>query len=195
LFVSDAPESPDVRALYADALAEDGYIMNLVRVWAWRPDVDAAFSGARSTLAAGTTLSKREIAVINAATASSRGDSYCAIAWGTRLAALSDPATAAALLRGEEAPRLTARETALSSWARLVVHDPTAIRRDDVEALRTAGFSEREIVDATLFTAFRLAFMAVNGALGAGPDEQLANEAPAEVRESVAFGRPVGTTG
>jgi hypothetical protein len=52
--------------------------------------------------------------------------------------------------------------------------------------------SEREIVDATLVVAFRLAFTTVNGALGAQPDRQLADEAPPQVLESVTFGRAIG---
>ncbi len=193
LFLSEAPEDPAVRALYDESLADDGYVMNLLRVWAWRPEVHAAFTGARTALTGGTTLSKREIAVVNAATASFRGDSYCAIAWGTRLAELADPDTAGALLRGEKTPRLSGREIALSRWAELVVRNPNAAAREDVEMLRAAGLSEREIFDATLLVAFRLAFTTVNGALGARPDRQLADEAPVEVRESVTFGRPIGT--
>jgi uncharacterized peroxidase-related enzyme len=192
MFLSDPPEDPAVHALYDQSFAEDGYIMNLVRVWAWRPDVHAAFMEARKALAGQTTLSKREIAVLNAATASRRGDAYCSIAWGTRIADLSDPQTAAALLSGEETPRLTDREVALARWAEIVVRDPNSAARADVDTLRAAGLSEREIVDATLLVAFRVAFTTVNGALGAQPDRQLADEAPAEVLERVTFGRPVG---
>lgn len=193
MFLSDAPEDPAVRALYDEALTDDGYVMNLLRVWAWRPEVHTAFTAARAALAGGTTLSKREIAVVNAATASFRRDSYCAIAWGTRLAELADPETAGALVRGEEAPRLSGREIALSRWAQLVIGNPTAVAREDVETLSAAGLSEREIFDATVLAAFRLAFTTVNGALGACPDRQLADQAPVEVRESVTFGRPIDT--
>jgi alkylhydroperoxidase family enzyme len=154
--------------------------MNLVRVWAWRPAVHAAFLEARKALVGRTSLSKGEIAVLNAATASRRGDAYCSIAWGTRVAELSDAETAAALLKGEETPRLSDREVALARWAELVVRNPNATVRGDVDALRAAHLSEREIVDATLLVAFRLAFTTVNGALGAQPDRQLADEAPAK---------------
>jgi uncharacterized peroxidase-related enzyme len=191
LFLSDPPEDPAVRALYEESRADDGYVMNLVRVWAWRPDVHSAFLEARKALVEQSSLSKREIAVLNAATASRRGDAYCAIAWGTRLAELSDAETAAAVLRGEETPRLSDREVALARWAALVVRDPNAAAREDVDTLRAASLTEREIVDATLVVALRLAFTTVNGALGAQPDRELAHEAPAEVLESVTFGRAI----
>jgi hypothetical protein len=42
--------------------------------------------------------------------------------------------------------------------------------------------------------AFRLAFSAINGSLGAQPDAQLAQSLPQEVREAVTYGRPVAQT-
>ena len=62
----------------------------------------------------------------------------------------------------------------------------------DVNALRAAGFTEKEIVEATVFIAFRLAFSTVNDALGVAPDWQLAKSVPNEVSAAVSFGRPAG---
>jgi hypothetical protein len=47
-----------------------------------------------------------------------------------------------------------------------------------------------EIFEATAFIAFRLAFSAINDALGAAPDKQLADAAPGPVRAAVSYGRP-----
>ncbi len=41
-----------------------------------------------------------------------------------------------------------------------------------------------------MLIAWRLAFTAVNAALGARPDAQLAEDAPAAVRDAVTYGRP-----
>ena len=191
MFLVDPPEDDALRALYDDAQREDGYVMNLLRVWGWRPDVFEAFTKTRVDLAAGTSLSKREIAVLNSVTAARFGDSYCSLAWGTRLASLSDARTAASLLRREDAPGLSERERALAVWAAAVVEHPNGIACGDVDALRDAGLTDREIFEATAFVAFRMAFNAVNDALGALPDRQLAREAPPEVAASVTFGRAV----
>jgi uncharacterized peroxidase-related enzyme len=191
MFLSSPPEDDAVRALLAEAVSDDGYVMNYVRLWAWRPEVHAAFSAARELLASKALLSAREIATLNSTTASRIGDAYCSIAWGTKLADLSDAATAAALLRGNDTPALTGRERALHGWASAVVEDPNSTTREDIEALRAAGLSEAEIFEATLFVAFRLAFSTVNDALGARPDRQLAQSAPAPILASVTFGREV----
>jgi uncharacterized peroxidase-related enzyme len=191
MFLSNPPEDDAVRAIFDKAKSEEDYVMNFVRLWAWRPDVHLAFSAARQVLASSTRLSARELAVLNSTSASSIGDSSCSIAWGTRLAHLSDAETAAALLRGHDVPALTERERALRAWASSVVEDPNGTSREDIEALQAAGLTEGEIFDATLFVAFRLAFITVNDALGVQPDRRLAQEAPAPVLASVTFGRAV----
>ena len=179
MFLSNPPEDETVRKMFDEVETDEGFVMNFARLWAWRPDVHVAYSGARQLLASKTQLSPREIAVINSTTASRIGDSYCSIAWGTKLAGLTDAETAAAVLQGNDVPALTARERALRAWASAVVDDPNSTTREDVEALRKAGFSEAEIFDATVLVAFRHAFSTVNDALGARPDRQLAKKAPA----------------
>jgi uncharacterized peroxidase-related enzyme/YbgC/YbaW family acyl-CoA thioester hydrolase len=185
-FLGDPPETTAVSAAYEADLTSDGYINNSTRVWCWRPDLLASFQALRADLLAESSLSPREVAVIVAATAAARGDAYCALAWGSRLAELSDEATAARVLQGRDA-NLSERETALADWSRQVVHHPSATTRDDVMRLRNTGFSDQEIFEATAWIAFRMAFSTINGALGATPDPQLAEKAPRLVRESVTW--------
>jgi uncharacterized peroxidase-related enzyme len=188
-FLADPPEEPAVVAAYEADTAADGYVNNLTRLWCWRPDVMASFQDLRAELLGGSALSPREVAVLVAATAAARGDSYCALAWGARLAALSDDATAAGVLRGGAAD-LSGREAALAGWARQVVRDPNATTAADVAALRAAGLGDREVFEATVLVALRLAFSTVNDALGARPDRELAENAPPLVRAAVDYGRP-----
>ncbi|MGW5666500.1 carboxymuconolactone decarboxylase family protein [Micromonospora sp. NPDC003776] len=189
-FIADPPESPAVAAAYQEDLDSDGYVNNLTRVWAWRPDVLRSFQALRADLLAESGLSPREMAVMVAATAAARGDAYCALAWGSRLAALSDEATAAKVLRGADGD-LSAREVALAAWSRQVVQDPNATTETHVDRLRDAGLNDQQIFEATTFIAFRLAFSTINDALGARPDPQLAEKAPRLVREAVTYGREV----
>lgn len=74
-------------------------------------------------------------------------------------------------------------------WSRQVVKDPNATTQADVDRLRKAGLSDREIFEATTWIAFRMAFSTINDALGAPPDLQLAEDAPRLVREAVSYGR------
>ena len=197
MFVSEPPESDARRKLFEASVEEDGYVMNLARLWTWRTDVFEAFAALRARLTNESSLSPRELAVLVCSTASSLRDAYCSLAWGIRLARAVDPAAAAAVLRGTPSESLSGREQALAHWAQQVTRDPNATRAADVQALRDAGLDDREIFEATAFVAFRLAFSTVNDALGARPDWQLAKAAPAAVRDAVTYGRataaPQGT--
>jgi uncharacterized peroxidase-related enzyme len=191
MFLKTPPDNDATSAFYRGTIEAEGFVMNFSRLWAWRPQTCDAFSDLRGQLMAKTSLSPRECAVLIAATAASVGDAYCSLAWGTKLAAASDPATAAAVLRGSGEDALDARERALANWARKVASDANATVAADVDALRAVGLSEQEIFDATALIAFRVAFTTVNGALGARPDWQLADAAPPAVREAVNYGRAV----
>ena len=70
------------------------------------------------------------------------------------------------VLHGVDPPASTAREVALRGWAEQVVRDPNGASATQVEYLRTAGLSDRDIFEASVHVAFRLAFSAVNDALG-----------------------------
>ena len=65
----------------------------------------------------------------------------------------------------------------------------------DVQALRDAGYDDSQILAVTLFAALRVAFSKSNDALGARPDRDLAESAPAPVRAAVSFGREPGEAG
>jgi uncharacterized peroxidase-related enzyme len=179
--------SPEVSALYEGTAKSQGFVMNLSRAWAWRPDVFQAFGALRGQLSAN--MPKREQAVIVCAMASQLGDSYCSLAWGKTLAQEVGPDAAAAVIKGHADATLAARDTALAQWTREVVSDPNATQQADVDRLRAAGFSDKEIFEATVFVAFRLAFSTVNDALGIAPDWQLVEAAPPQVRDSVDYGR------
>jgi alkylhydroperoxidase family enzyme len=190
-FLPEPPDSPDVQHFYDEDVAEDGYVGHSTRAWCWRPDVLAKLLDMRGTLLKSSTLSQREIAVIVATTVSGRRDAYCSLAWGTQLSTLADAETAAAVLRGEDPP-LSVREAGLVDWVRAVLADPNATTETDVQALRVAGFSEREIFEATTLIGLRIAFSTINDALGLAPDHQLVERAPAAVRDAVTFGRAPG---
>jgi uncharacterized peroxidase-related enzyme len=184
------PATPEAAAFLDKERESNGYVMNLERAWAWRPDIAESFMALRKQLMDGTSLTRREIALLVCATARTLGDSYCSIAWGNRLAGLADASFAADVLRGVEASGLSPRERALRRWVEQVVCDPNGTERADVDALREAGLSDREIFEATVFIGMRAAFAMVNDALGACPDAELVAEAPQAVRDAVSYGRP-----
>ena len=86
MFLDHPPPSASVDRLFASDLESDGYVMNLTRLWSWRPDVADAFGDTRDDLLGDCELTQPDIALLVAATAAARSDSYCSLAWGRKLA-------------------------------------------------------------------------------------------------------------
>jgi uncharacterized peroxidase-related enzyme len=190
-FLGRPPHSPEAQALFDEDQAELGYVMNTSKLWAYQPSSATALFGLMRRTLADARLSRRQRAVLVIAAASSREDSYCSLAWGSKLAKEASPAVAAAAIR-EDGNGLAVEEKAMAAWARKVVQDPNGVTEADVQALRDAGFDDSQIFAVTSFVALRLAFSTVNDALGAAPDIELVQSAPAEVVGAVGFGRPAG---
>ncbi len=188
MFLSDPPASDLADALYQGDRESDGYVMNLTRLWCWRPDVLKAFTDVRGVLSSACGLSAADLAVLFAATAAARSDSYCGLAWGTSLATHAGPDAAAQVMSGR-ADGLDPRAAVLASWARQVALDPGGTTPADISRLHDAGLTDQQIFEATVLVAWRMAFTAVNAALGAQPDAQVAEAAPAAVRAAVSYGR------
>jgi uncharacterized peroxidase-related enzyme len=188
-FLHEPDGNEAVAAVHGDYVAAEGYVSNYARIWCWRPEILTSFAALRSALVGDTALSPRDVAVLVVATASTLGDSYCSLAWGEKLAQLSAGETAAAVVTGSD-EGLTERESALAAWARQVVRDANGTSGADIERLREAGLSDREIFEATAWIGLRLGFSTVNDALGIRPDRELADRVPPPVAESVTFGRP-----
>jgi alkylhydroperoxidase family enzyme len=182
----------EAQVLFDEDVAEDGYVMNVSKLWAYNPNLVTGLFELMGRAISEQELSFRQRGILVAACASTLGDSYCSLAWGTKLAGVSDPDVAAAVIRGTDRG-LTGEERALASWARKVAKDPNGTTTQDVEALRSAGFDDAQIFAITAFVALRLAFSTVNDALGVGPDEELRSTAPRQIVDAIGFGRsPAG---
>jgi uncharacterized peroxidase-related enzyme len=191
MFIADPDTPGDIERLSQATTSSMGFPMNLGRAWAWRPDIFEGFAALRTQLTGKSTLSKRDQAVMVCAMASQLGDSYCSLAWGKTLAQEAGAEVAAGVISDSAQSALTPRDKALAAWARKVVKDPNGTTAQDLQALRDAGLAEKEVFEATVFVAFRLAFSTVNDALGVQPDWQLAQAVPPEVAEAVNYGRAV----
>ncbi|MBO3746806.1 hypothetical protein J5X84_12075 [Streptosporangiaceae bacterium NEAU-GS5] len=189
-FLNPPEITTEVEKLYADDIAEDGYVMNVSLIWGYRPSLQEGLFGLLRDITKEYELTMRQRGILVAACASAFGDSYCALKWGTRLAAESDTRTASEVLRGEDIG-LSDAERAMAAWARKVARDPNAVVEADVQRMRDCGWEDAEIFAITVFVALRIAFSTVNDALGARPDAGLRQTTPPDILEAVTFGRPI----
>jgi alkylhydroperoxidase family enzyme len=188
-FLTEPPLTDAVRASFEGDLGTQGFVMNLSHLWAHDPAAHDTLFGLLADMVRLGGLTFRQRGILISAAAATGSDSYCALAWGNRLAGEAGPDVAAAVLAGDDAP-LDPADAALAGWARTVARDANSTTPADLEPLRAAGFDDRQIFAITVFVALRRAFSMVNAALGALPDAQLRSAAPGPVDEAVSFGRP-----
>lgn len=189
-FLGGAPETPGAQQIYEHDLADDGYVMNVTRLWAHDPEAHQRLFDLITYVWESNAMTFRQRGILVGAAASALGDSVCSLVWGSRLAGEADPETAAAVLSGRD-DGLTPKERAMAVWARRVVRDPNGTTARDVQDLRDAGWTDGEIFGLTVFSALRVAFSTVNDALGTRPDAQLLDSAPQAVLDAVDYGRPI----
>jgi hypothetical protein len=134
-FLRRAQESAAARAIFDEDVREMGFVMNASRLWAHRPEAMTGLFELMRLVTSPRPFASRERGVLVTACASAFGDSYCSLAWGTRLAGLAGPGLAARVLRGED-DGLTASERAMAAWARRVASDPGGTSAADVAELR-----------------------------------------------------------
>jgi uncharacterized peroxidase-related enzyme len=189
-FLGVPEATADAQRMFDEDTAELGYVMNVSRLWAYQPATVTGLFTLLGQVNSGDRLSLRQRSILVTACASAFGDSYCSLAWGSKLANASDAHTAAQVLEGLD-DGLSTSERAMAAWARKVARDPNGTTAADVQELRDAGFSDSQIFTITAFVSLRLAFSTVNDALGLRPDAALRSTAPAKVRDAVTFGRPI----
>lgn len=192
-FLGTPDHTAAAQRLFDDDVSEIGYVMNVSRLWAYQPATLTGLFGLMREAISGHMLTLRQRGILAAACAAAFGDSYCALAWGSKLAEAADAQTASGVLRGDD-NRLTASEQAMARWARKVARNPSRTCEADVQALRDAGLSDPQIFAITTFVALRIALSTVNDALGVLPDASFRSTAPAAVLDAITFGRPIDDT-
>jgi uncharacterized peroxidase-related enzyme len=192
-FLQRAEVSDAARSLFDEDIEEMGFVMNVTRLWAYQPGALSGLFDLMAEVTSARPFTFRERGILVTACASALGDSYCSLAWGTKLADCAGPRLAAGILRGEDG-ELSAAEQAMAAWARRVTRDPNGTSVSDVQELREAGFSDADIFAMTVYVALRVALSTVNDALGVRPDAEYQAKAPAGIRDAVTFGRPIDTS-
>lgn len=153
------PQSPvpDAMARYFDVCEEKlGLVPNVLVAHAFDSDKLDAFSGFYNTLMlAPSGLSKAEREMVAVVVSSINRCHYCLTAHGAALRQLTgDPALAETIAQNWRAADLSDRQRAMLAFAEKLTQSPAAMEETDREALRIAGFSDRDIFDLASVTGF-----------------------------------------
>jgi uncharacterized peroxidase-related enzyme len=150
LQVPGEDEAPaGVTELWAQPLERLGFVPNVMRVFALRPDHLLGWWSYYDELMRGesglTKVQREMIAVVVSATNRCH---YCMVSHGAALRKLTeDPVFVDQLTTGYKYATLDERERAMLDFAVKLTEQSHRCTEDDVEALRQAGWSDEEIMD------------------------------------------------
>ena len=186
------PEPADaVEALYERERERVGYLPNYTRAFSARPEVYAAWQQLNGAIKAGMELRRYELVTL--AAARRLRSSYCALAHGSVLAQQFFAAAEVRDIVLGDGAELHEADRAAMAFAEKLVDDATSIDETDVERLRAAGLSDRDILDVTLAAAVRCFYSKTLDALGVQPDAEYETSVEPELRDALTVGRPISS--
>ena len=148
--------SPAMEAYFGKCTEKLGFVPNVLQAYAFDNAKLEAFVAMYSDLMlAPSGLSKLEREMIAVAVSSHNRCYYCLVAHGAAVRALSgDPALGELMVMNYRAAPLDKRQRAMLDFAVKVTAEPWAVEEKDREALRKAGFNERDIWDIAAVAGF-----------------------------------------
>jgi uncharacterized peroxidase-related enzyme len=186
----EATVDGDVADWYQRQRDSWGYLPNYAAAFATRPDVAEAWNMLNNSVRGH--MDRRRFELVTIAAARAYRSTYCMAAHCKFLRdACDDESTMRAVAADPSGANLEAADRAVMDFATLVARDASSITAADVEALRSQGLSDPEIVDVVLAAAARGFFTKVLDALGVQADNQLGETFDPEVRDQVTVGRPI----
>ncbi len=175
LNLPQADPLPEATQRYFDICQEKlGMVPNVLRAYAFDiAKLDAFTAMYNDLMLAPSGLTKLEREMIAVVVSSINRCWYCQVAHGAAVRALSgDPALGEAMVMNWRAAPLPQRQKAMLAFAEKVTRTSAEVTEADREALRTEGFSDRDIWDIAAVTGFFNMSNRVASAVGMEPNTE-----------------------
>ncbi len=152
----DAELSPPNAAYFAKCMEKLGFVPNVLRAYAFdNAKLTAFIAMADDLMLADSGLSKLEREMIAVVVSSINHCHYCLTAHGAAVRQRSsDPELGELMVHNYRAADLSPKQKAMLDFAAKLTEAPAAIEEADREALRKAGFTDRDIFDIAAVAAF-----------------------------------------
>jgi uncharacterized peroxidase-related enzyme len=133
-----------------------GFVPNVLMAYAWHGQKFAAFTAMYNDLMLGDSgLTKLEREMIAVTVSSANHCHYCLVAHGAAVRELSgNPALGEQLASNYRSAALEPKQRAMLDFAWKLTREPDEVDEPDRDALRKAGWSDREIWDIAAVAAF-----------------------------------------
>lgn len=171
--VDEARAEGPLKEIYQRAHKNFGFVPDSVRVLSLRPEVASAVEQIRKVLLGdASSLGRRRSDLIALAISGLNHCQYCATAHSGMLVQRGDLALTEAVRvyrdwRGVELPEA---EKSMLAFAEKLTFNPYLMEEADIAALHEAGFSDVNVYDIVLLTAYRNFINRVHDGLGASTD-------------------------
>jgi uncharacterized peroxidase-related enzyme len=152
-----APDLSDSMQAYFRKCEEKlGFVPNVLKAYAFDMAKLEAFVAMYNDLMLGPSgLSKLEREMIAVAVSSQNRCYYCLVAHGAAVRQLSDdPVLGELMVMNYRSAHLSERQRAMLDFAVKLTTQPWAVEEEDRDALRRAGFSDRDIWDTAAVAGF-----------------------------------------
>lgn len=187
--VSEEAASPDVAANYQRDIDRLGYLPNYSRLFSLHPEAYSAWRGLIRAIV--HPMDERLYELATVAAAQRLRSTYCSLAHGKTLSEkFFDTDEVSQIVLGQAAEVLGEAEALVFDFAAKVADDATLVDEQDIERLRAAGFSDRDILDVVLAASARCFFSKVLDATGTLADSAYDKLDP-NLREALTVGRPI----
>ena len=145
----DADITPEVRALFEKMQEKLGFVPNVLKAYAWRPERLIKWRSHYDDLMTGSeTLSATEREMIAVAVSMANGCLYCLTSHGAALRTrLGDPVLGDRITFDYRRAGLDPRQNAMLDYAVKVAKTPIACEQADVQTLLELGFTPEDVWD------------------------------------------------
>jgi uncharacterized peroxidase-related enzyme len=148
--------SPGMQSYFDKCTEKLGFVPNVLTAYAFdNAKLETFVAFYNDLMLAPSGLSKLEREMIAVAVSSANRCYYCLVAHGAAVRALSgDPALGELMVMNYRAARLSKRQRAMLDFAVKLTTESWKVEEEDREALREAGFSDRDIWDIAAVAGF-----------------------------------------
>jgi uncharacterized peroxidase-related enzyme len=156
LNLEPAQLSSEMQGYFAKCTEKLGFVPNVLQAYSFDvPKLETFVALYNDLMLAPSGLSKLEREMIAVAVSSQNRCYYCLVAHGAAVRALSgDPVLGELLVMNYRAARLSKRHRAMLDFAVKLTSESWKVEEEDREALRRAGFSNRDIWDIAAVAGF-----------------------------------------
>ena len=186
--IAPADSTGPTQEMYERQQATYGYVPNYAKVFGHRPEVMVRWGRLLAEIR--RPMDDRLFELATFAAALELKNTACSLAHGQQLAKFISEEGVQMLANGETDDVISEAEAVVMAFASKIASDASSIEKQDIDALKTQGFSDAEIFDIATTVAGRSFLTKILDALGVETDVTAMgmNEA---FRQVLTVGRPI----